>query len=196
VAALVYAGPMGLGRRLAWSPRRRLAAALCASSALAACGGVVWLLATHRTPVPHRLVDDLRIPAAAILAGGMYLAGPNRSLLAVALLPMAVVVAALWTEQFAPLEVGGWWFQAAVPAAVAQVAFVAADRGCRPRRSGRLGAVLATWFVMCLLAIGLLGVPGSGGMAAGALRIIAIAQCAAAALIWAGAVRCGLTHIA
>ncbi len=50
-------------------------------------------------PVPARPLDDLVIPAAALLAGGLYLAGRGRTLLAGVLLPMALAVAIGWRQE-------------------------------------------------------------------------------------------------
>ena len=82
-----------------FSERWRLFAALTASGALSAAGGVSWLIEHEAAPVPGRPLDDLVIPAAALLAGGLYLAGPGRTLLAGVLLPMALVVATGWRQE-------------------------------------------------------------------------------------------------
>ena len=82
-----------------FSERWRLFAALTASGALSAAGGVSWLIEHEMAPVPGRPLDDLVIPAAAVLAGGLYLAGPGRTLLAGVLLPMALAVATGWRQE-------------------------------------------------------------------------------------------------
>jgi predicted ABC-type sugar transport system permease subunit len=82
-----------------FSERWRLLAALTASGALSAAGGVAWLVEHKMTPVPGRPVDDLVIPAAALLAGGLYLAGAGRTLLAGVLLPGALAVATGWRQE-------------------------------------------------------------------------------------------------
>ncbi len=71
---------------------------LCASGALAAAAGVQWSWIHFSAPVPTRVVDDLTVPAAAILAGGCLLAGPKRTLLAGVWLPVAVAVTAAWRQ--------------------------------------------------------------------------------------------------
>ena len=82
-----------------FSERWRLLVALTASGALSAAGGVAWLIEHEVAPVPARPLDDLVIPAAALLAGGLYLAGRGRTLLAGVLLPMALAVAIGWRQE-------------------------------------------------------------------------------------------------
>ena len=86
-------------RERGFSERWRLFVALTASGALSAAGGVSWLIEHGRAPVPVRPLDDLVIPAAALLAGGLYLAGRGRTLLAAVLLPMSVAVVAGWRQE-------------------------------------------------------------------------------------------------
>ena len=86
-------------RGRSFSERWRLFAALTASGALSAAGGVSWLIEHEAAPIPGRPMDDLVIPAAALLAGGLYLAGPGRTLLAGVLLPMALAVATGWRQE-------------------------------------------------------------------------------------------------
>ena len=86
-------------RGRAFSERWRLFAALTASGALSAAGGVAWLIEHEMAPVPGRPVGDLIVPAAALLAGGLYLAGPGRTLLVGVLLPMALAVATGWRQE-------------------------------------------------------------------------------------------------
>jgi hypothetical protein len=79
--------------------RWRLLAALTASGALSAAGGVLWMVEHQAAPVPGRPVGDLVIPAAAFLAGGLYLAGPGRTLLAGVLLPGYVAMVIGWRQE-------------------------------------------------------------------------------------------------
>ena len=90
---------IGRHRREWFSERWRLFAALIASGALSAAGGALWLLEHEAAPVPTRLCDDMVIPAAALLAGGLYLAGPGRTLLACVLLPGALAVVVGWRQE-------------------------------------------------------------------------------------------------
>jgi len=104
-------------RERGFSERWRLLAALTASGALSAAGGVSWLIEHGRAPVPGRHLDDLVIPAAALLAGGLYLAGRGRTLLAAVLLPMSVAVVAGWRQEVLNLRcdfLAGYPLQVAV----------------------------------------------------------------------------------
>jgi hypothetical protein len=49
--------------------------------------------------MPTRVIDDLRIPAAAILAGGLFLGRKGRELLAGMSLPAAVLLATIWQQK-------------------------------------------------------------------------------------------------
>jgi ribose transport system permease protein len=81
-------------------PRRGGAwAALAACGMLAALGGAFWLLDSRWAPVPARLIGDLRIPAAALLAGGALLARPGRELLAGLSLPVAMLIVTVWRQK-------------------------------------------------------------------------------------------------
>lgn len=81
-------------------PRRGgMLAALTACGTLAALGGAFWLLDSRWAPVPLRLIGDLRIPAAAVLAGGALLARPGRELLAGLSLPAAMLIATVWRQK-------------------------------------------------------------------------------------------------
>ena len=81
------------------SERWRLFASLIASGALSAAGGVLWLVEHKAAPVPSRPLDDLVIPAAALLAGGLYLGGSGRTLLTGVLLPPALAVVTGWRQE-------------------------------------------------------------------------------------------------
>ena len=89
------------------SPRWQLFAALCASSFLAATAGALWLVEYNKAPVPTRLVDDLRAPAAALLAGAALLGGRGRTLLCLILLPGAVLLAIFWRQNVWPMSWAG-----------------------------------------------------------------------------------------
>ena len=66
-----------VGGRLTGSRSRwLLVAALCASGLLAGLSGPIWLIENDCSPIPHRLIGDLRIPAAALLAGAALFRGP------------------------------------------------------------------------------------------------------------------------
>lgn len=90
-------------------PRRVcLFAALAASGLLSAAGGVFWLFENTRAPVPTRLIDDLRIPAAAILAGGLFLGRKGRELLAGMNLPAALLICTIWRQEAWHLPAPGY----------------------------------------------------------------------------------------
>ena len=74
-------------------------AAMASSGLLSGLGGALWLLDNSRAPVPTRLIDDLRIPAAAILAGGLFLGRRGRELLAGMSLPAAMLIVTIWRQK-------------------------------------------------------------------------------------------------
>ncbi|MCP4378077.1 MAG: hypothetical protein GY794_18130 [bacterium] len=86
-------------RKVVKSERWRLLIALTASGALSAAGGVSWLIEHGAAPVSQRPVGDLVIPAAALLAGGFYLAGRGRTLLVGVLLPISLAVVIGWKQE-------------------------------------------------------------------------------------------------
>ncbi len=93
-AALLLGGTRRTAER---NDRRALAVALVASGLLSAAAGAIWLVEHGETPIPGRLVGDLRVPAAALLAGGLLLAGARRTVVTVAALPVALLLTLLWT---------------------------------------------------------------------------------------------------
>jgi len=126
--------------------RPRLFAVLCASGALAAAGGAVWLLAVGRTPVPTRIVGDLRVCAAAVLAGGLFLGGRSRTLIAGILLPPALLVATAWQQNVLPSLLGGYDAHVLLlvgMAATVQAIWALASNPTQPRQSGLLLAATA-----------------------------------------------------
>jgi FtsH-binding integral membrane protein len=84
--------------------RLGLFVSLVASGLLSAAGGVIGLIEYGQAPVPCRPVGDLVIPAAALLAGGLYLAGPKRTLLVCLLLPASLAVASAWRQDVLSLR--------------------------------------------------------------------------------------------
>ena len=91
--------------------RRRLVLALAASGALSAAGGALWLLDYGSAPVLARPVGDLRIAAAAVLAGGLYFSGRGRSLVAGLCLPPALLLAGAWRMGVWDLPWRGYYLQ-------------------------------------------------------------------------------------
>jgi len=92
-------------RRRHWTGRDRFGifAAMAASGALAAAGGAFWLVDHGSAPLPTRLIGDLRIPAAAILAGGALWLGRGRTLLSGIFLPISVLLATAWRQEVTAL---------------------------------------------------------------------------------------------
>ena len=139
--AMTSAGWTGAGPTR-FGARRVLFAALCASGALSAAGGALWLLDQNQAPAPARLIGDLRVPTAAILAGGILLAGKGRALLAGICLPGALLVTTLWRQGVWHLPAGGYLLQVGVLLGMTIVAYAAAAELCKARRTGRWPAAL------------------------------------------------------
>jgi predicted ABC-type sugar transport system permease subunit len=88
-----------------------LVLAMCVSGGLCAIGGVVSVMDQGVAPVIKWPIEDLRIPLAAIIAGGAFWAGPGRSLLAGACLPAALLIAVVWWEDGPQFTLGGFELQ-------------------------------------------------------------------------------------
>ena len=93
------------------SRRWSIFAALCASGALSAAGGVLWVLDHGSAPVLSRPVEDLRIVSAAILAGAVFFGGRGRSLLAGLCLPGAMLLATFWRQRVWNYQFEGYCVQ-------------------------------------------------------------------------------------
>ena len=100
IAALVA------GKHTRVSLARQRWSALAASGALAGVAGACGLLDHSRAVVPSLPVNDLRPPAAALLAGALLLAGPGRTPVAALLIPIALLGATIW-RQAIPLGAAG-----------------------------------------------------------------------------------------
>ena len=94
--------------------RARVFVGLAASGALAAAAGTFWLVEHNSAPVPTRLVGDLRVPAAALLAGGALLVGPRRTLLSGLFLPLSVFLATAWRQEIPGARIHGYAVQSAL----------------------------------------------------------------------------------
>jgi len=90
--------------RHAGSGSGSLSAAMIASGALSALGGLCWLLKDGRTPMPGHLVADLRVLAAAVLAGAASLRNGGRSALVCMLVPFTFMLATIWWEWVWPTQ--------------------------------------------------------------------------------------------
>ncbi len=126
--------------------RWRLFASLTASGALSAAGGVLWLIEHGQAPVPGRPLDDLVIPAAALLAGGLYLAGPGRTLLACVLLPGSLAIVIGWRQEVLGLRSDlllGYSLQVAVLIAMIGLSRFAMTRAAAPEKLCAMPMTLA-----------------------------------------------------
>ncbi len=97
-----------LGRRLG------LFGALAGSGALSAFAGACWLIDHSAAPVPRLPVGDLRIPAAALLAGAALLGGKGRTLLVGVAVPVALLVATIWRQHVWNIQIQGYELQTAL----------------------------------------------------------------------------------
>jgi ribose/xylose/arabinose/galactoside ABC-type transport system permease subunit len=136
-------------RGRAGSERWRLFLALTASGVLSAAGGISWLIEHGTAPVSGRPVGDLVIPAAALLAGGFYLAGRGRTLLVGVLLPMSLAVVIGWKQEVMNLRcdfLAGYSLQvAALMVMVAASRYAMTCGAIAPRwRSEALGLALSS----------------------------------------------------
>ena len=91
--------------------RRSLGTALVLAGGLAGLSGAVWLMDRSQAPLPIRPVGDLRIVAAAVLAGAAALAGRGRTVVVGLLLPGALLVATAWRQEVLDLSWGGYNLQ-------------------------------------------------------------------------------------
>ncbi len=80
---------------------------LSVSGMLSAVGGTIWVLKYSAAPLPVAPIGDLRVPAAAVLAGGAFLAAPGRVFLAVLSLPLSMLLATIWRQEVWLLHAGG-----------------------------------------------------------------------------------------
>ena len=99
-------------RRRRRPPGRRgasIVVSLTVCGMLAALAGACRLIAHGSAAVPARPIGDLRIPAAAILAGGLFFAGPNRAKLAGLCMPIALLAVTIWRQQV--WQLGAWGYE-------------------------------------------------------------------------------------
>ncbi len=140
------------GRR-GWSERWMLAVAMIASGVLSALGGLCWVCKSGRIPGGFWLADDLRVPAAVVLAGAVVFRGPRRGLLAGLLLPPSMLLATIWRHRV--WDFPGSWLAVnlillCVMALAAQWA-IGAPGVVKTRRGQRAG--LALFCGLCALAL-------------------------------------------
>jgi len=146
-AAVMLAVAFGLVARrqgrLRLGPRGLLVVALAGSGALAGAGGALWLAEHGSAPVPTRLISDLRIPAAAVVAGGAFLGGPGRALLAGVYLPVAMLAVTIWRQQIGGYHAGGYDLHVLALAVMTLVAHPAAYGALMSRRCRRSASIAA-----------------------------------------------------
>jgi ribose/xylose/arabinose/galactoside ABC-type transport system permease subunit len=135
--------------------RRELVGALAVSAALAALGGACWLMDYPAAPVPSWPVGDLRIVAAALLAGAALLGGRGKTMLVGLLLPVALLTATVWRQKVPLISWGGWPVGGLVLVGVTIVAHMGIDNALSWRQRGRwlaAGALALLVAGMALLA--------------------------------------------
>jgi hypothetical protein len=178
-------------------PRNRTVAALVVSGLLSAVGGGLWLIENHSTPMPDQLIGTWRIPAAAVLAGGLLLTGPGRTLLAGICLPVAMAVAVAWRDQWACARpcMEAQWLVLIAMALLTQLC-IARKRGLTPFSLFEKGVcpLFPDWPILAVVsAVGamlLMAAAGQMGKAQETIRILAGAMAiAAAALLVIGEIR-------
>ena len=91
------------GARRRAPDRLGLFAAMAAAGALSAAAGAFWLVDQGAAPVPTRLIGDLRVPAAALLAGGILWIGRGRTILSGLFLPISVLLVTAWRQEVTAL---------------------------------------------------------------------------------------------
>lgn len=140
-------------------PRRlSLTAALAASGMLAALGGAALLIDNGLAPVPTRLIDDLRVPAAALLAGGLFLGRRGRELLAGLSLPSALLICTIWRQKAwnLPAPGLGWALQMFVMMGMVIAVHLAFGRYVEARGTGRrlpaVGVLLTVFGIAAVAA--------------------------------------------
>jgi len=150
---LLGADRVGGQKRLGRKPG--LFGALVCSGALSAFAGACWLIDHGATPVPRLPIGDLRIPAAALLAGAALLGGKGRTMLVGVAMPVAVLVVTIWRQHVWNVQVQGYELQTALLIVMtlgAQKAIGAYLRGQKGRRRLQAGAVVLTGGGMVTLA--------------------------------------------
>lgn len=155
---VVGASAMGGAGVSRWSSRAHLLTALIASGFFAGSAGALWLLDQGSTPVPSawRVVDDLRVPAAAVMAGAWLLSGRRRTLLAVALLPAALLLTTNWQVRVWNLSHGGLCLQNLVLLALLLTIQVSFSAATESRRLPKLAwtAMLFAIFGLAAMTLG------------------------------------------
>ena len=160
-------------------PGRRGASSMVVSltvcGMLAALAGACRLIDHGSAAMPARPIGDLRAPAAAILAGGLFFAGPNRAKLAGLCTPIALLAATIWRQRVWQLGIWGYEWQVLLLLVLA-VFFHAASKAVFARhRRARRSAELSVG----LQAVGMAMLAGASVVDGHALRVL----CRAAGLL-------------
>ena len=159
VLALLAADlPIFFGRPEHRSPPSRQVrfAALCAAGALSGLAGPMWVVEYGAAPVLSGPVGDLRVPAAAVLAGAAFYAGRGRILLVALCLPGALLLAGIWQREVWvwDLQVGEFPLQTLLLTVMVIVAHMAMARALgRPRAALRGRAVAIVAAALCAAGI-------------------------------------------
>ena len=178
-----------------WGTRARgrgLGLAMVASAVLSALGGVCWLAKSGEAPSPSWIIGDLRVVAAAVLAGGFAITTRSTRLLAAAFLPLAMLLATVWRQMVLDLPTVPCAVNLLVLAGMAGTAQAALLSGRGPQtRATAFGdpARPVRWAWAILAAAGLVVLAASGGtapLAARELLVTAGMACWAVALVGAG----------
>lgn len=111
LASVTVAAMARLGRRL--TKPRGLFCAMCASGVIAAAGGICRLIDTSAASVATMPIGELRIPTAAVLAGGAMLAGTRRGTMSLLCLLPAMLVTTVWLLETPPWWVRGYYLHVA-----------------------------------------------------------------------------------
>jgi hypothetical protein len=137
--------------------RRALPWALVASGTLAGWGGALSLLDLGRAGVPNHPVGDLRVPAAALLAGAWYLQSSHRRVLTGVLLPPAMLLATAFVPAW---DLSRWGYQLQLLVLMGLTLLVQlgwhrwfADRSRREALAAAVLGAAAVW-ILCLGAYG------------------------------------------
>ena len=155
--------------QIAMNPRAGLFASLCLSGGLSGLAGAIWLLDHGTAPVPSRIIGDLRVPAAAVLAGAAFFAGRGRSGLVALCVPACLLAATIWQVGTVHLAYEGYALQTVLLLGMTLATHAGMNQLIKVRGKGRALAGLST----ILLAAGMVVL----AMAAGSERLAAWRAC-------------------
>ncbi|MGA2266538.1 MAG: hypothetical protein ABSH10_08945 [Phycisphaerae bacterium] len=122
---------------------RELWLALAACGGLAGLAGACGLIDYPVASAPNFPIGDLRVVAAAILAGGAMLGGRGRTMLMGLALPLALLTATIWRQEVALLFYGIVEVNLLILIGMVLVAHIAIDNALSWRQGGRWLAAMA-----------------------------------------------------